>query len=227
MRKFRLFIQTTLLGGLVVVLPLAILFFIGRWIVRVIGSTVGPLTPLLGPGYNQYAPLAHLIVLALILFVCFLIGLAVRTQVGGLIYGLFERRVLKIAPGYSLVKETIVQLLGKDRPPFSTAVLARPFGNDTLVSAFITDSHPDGSHTVFVPTGPNPTSGFIFHLPAEAVFPIDVPLERVMRSIISAGAGSSTLLEAFHRRYPGGRAPEATGAGAACAPPHRKEGESS
>jgi len=208
MRKFRLFVQTTLLGGLVVTLPLAILFFVGRWIVRVIGSTIEPLTPLLGPEYNRYALLAHLIVLALILLVCFLIGLVVRTQVGGLLYGILERRVLKIAPGYSLVKDTIVQLLGKERPPFSTAVLARPFGNDTLVSAFITDSHPDGTQTVFVPTGPNPTSGFIYHLPPDAVFPIDIPLERVMRSIISAGAGSSPLIEAYRRRYPDGRHPD-------------------
>jgi uncharacterized membrane protein len=207
MRRIRLFLQTTLLGGLVVVLPVAILYFVGRWIVKVIASTLQPLTPLLGPDYNQYSLLAHLIVLTFLLLICFLIGLAVRTQFGGLLYGIIERRVLKIAPGYSLVKETIVQLLGKERPPFSTAVLARPFGNETLVSAFITDSHSDGSHTVFVPTGPNPTSGFIFHLPHSAVFPIRMPMERVMRSIISAGAGSRDLLDMFRQQYPTGYHP--------------------
>lgn len=197
MKRFRQFIQTTLLGGIVVVLPAVILVLVGRWLVAALGDAVQPLTPLLGPAYNRYEVVAHLIILSLILVACFLIGLGVRTQLGSMIVNTLERRVLKIAPGYSLIRETVVQLLGHERPPFSQAVLARPFGNDTKVFAFVTDSHDDGSYTIFVPTGPNPTSGFIFHVPPEVVDPLDVPLEKVMRSIISAGAGSRELLTAY------------------------------
>ncbi len=200
MKRFRAFLQTTFLGGIVVVLPVVILIFVGRWLMTTIGDAVQPLTPLLGPAYNRYELVAHLIVLSLILVACFLIGLVVRTQLGSMLYSTLERRVLKIAPGYSLIKETIVQLLGHERPPFSQAVLARPFGNETKVFAFVTDSHDNGHHTIFVPTGPNPTSGFIFHVPPEAVEPLDVPLEKVMRSIISAGAGSRDLLAAYQEQ---------------------------
>jgi uncharacterized membrane protein len=63
------------------------------------------------------------------------------------------------------------------------------------VSAFVTDSHDDGSYTVFVPTGPNPTSGNIYHLKGKWVHPVDVSVEDTMRSIISCGAGSSMLIE--------------------------------
>ena len=99
------------------------------------------------------------------------------------------------APGYSLVKETVFQFLGNKKSPFSSVALAQIFGNETMVSCFVTDTHEDGSRTVFVPTGPNPTSGNIYHLEAKYVHPVDVSVEDAMRSIISCGAGSSTLLK--------------------------------
>ena len=80
------------------------------------------------------------------------------------------------APGYSLVKETLSQFLGKKKQPFSSVVLCDIYGTKALVSAFVTDEHKDGSFTVFVPTGPNPTSGNIFHLPDDCVHPGDVSL---------------------------------------------------
>jgi uncharacterized membrane protein len=45
-----------------------------------------------------------------------------------------------------------------------------------------------------VPTGPNPTSGQIFHLPGEHVVLVDVGIDDAMRSIISCGAGSGEIM---------------------------------
>lgn len=120
--------------------------------------------------------------------------LLVRTRLGTWLYALIESRLLRRAPGYSMIKETIAQFLGKKQMPFSSVALVKIFGNDTLASAFVTDTHEDGSYTVFVPTGPNPTSGAIYHLQAENVFPVAVSVEDAMRSIISCGAGSSVLI---------------------------------
>ncbi len=75
--------------------------------------------------------------------------------------------------------------------------LVQVFGNSTLMTAFVTDEHPDGSCSVFVPTGPNPTSGNIYHLEGKYVHPVDIPVEEAMRSIISCGAGSNRLIEAY------------------------------
>jgi uncharacterized membrane protein len=64
-----------------------------------------------------------------------------------------------------------------------------------MCTAFVTDEHPDGSYTVFVPTGPNPTSGQIFHLKKDFVHPVDVGVDETMRSILSCGAGSTPLIQ--------------------------------
>jgi len=80
-------------------------------------------------------------------------GFLVRTKPGKWLHLFLESRLLMRAAGYSLIQETVQQFLGAKKSPFSSVALVRIFGNETLVSAFITDEHADGSFPVFVPTG--------------------------------------------------------------------------
>lgn len=197
MKKLREFIKSTLIGGLLVVLPVAIFAFVLAWVFNLVHRAISPLTKLVTPASNAQVILADVLVVLLLVCVCFLVGAVVRTRLGTWLYLLLETNLLRRTPGYSLIKETVSQFLGNKKSPFSSVALARIFGNDTLVSVFVTDTHEDGSYTVFVPTGPNPTSGNIYHLAAENVTPIEVPVEDAMRSIISCGAGSSALIAKY------------------------------
>ncbi len=184
---------------MVVILPVAILFFVFNWIFNLVRNMIQPLTNLVMTKSQIQEILAAILVIAVILTLCFVIGVFVRTSLGKWIYQTLENRILKVAPGYSLIKETVMQFLGSKKSPFSSVALAQIFGNETLVSAFVTDTHSDGSYTVFVPTGPNPTSGNIYHLEGRFVHPIDVPVEDTMRSILSCGAGSTKLIKALSK----------------------------
>jgi uncharacterized membrane protein len=194
------FFKTTLLGGIIVILPAIILIFAFKWLFGVVGNAIEPLTNMaerqltLGE-YNRYV--APVIVLSVIILGCFLFGLFVRTKLGQMIYMGFENSFLSKAPGYRMIKETVNQLLGKKTSRFSTVALVQIFENDTLVTAFITDEHENGMVTVFVPTGPNPTSGFIYHLDRKFVHPVDISVEDAMRSVISCGAGSEKLVKSI------------------------------
>lgn len=214
MKKLREFIKSTLIGGLLVVLPVAIFAFVLAWVFNLIHRAVSPLTKEFMTESIPQIILADALVVLLLVCVCFLIGAVVRTRLGKWIYTLIEANLLRRTPGYSLIKETVSQFLGNKQSPFSSVALARIFGNDTMVSVFVTDTHEDGSYTVFMPTGPNPTSGNIYHLPGENVFPVDVSVEDAMRSIISCGAGSSTLIRKLHEAAPAaskGDEPSGTG----------------
>ncbi|MFQ5950090.1 MAG: DUF502 domain-containing protein [Nitrospiria bacterium] len=197
MEKVKAFFKTSLLGGMVVILPVAILLFVFKWIFGLVTDIIEPLTSLIMTTSQVQKILADMLVIGIILIGCFLVGIFVRTTLGTWIYKLFEDRILKNAPGYSLIKETVIQFIGKKKSPFSSVALVQIFGNETLVSAFVTDTHADGSYTVFVPTGPNPTSGNIYHLKGKYVHPVDVPVEDAMRSIISCGAGSTRLINRY------------------------------
>jgi uncharacterized membrane protein len=200
MEKLKTFIKTSILGGTIIILPVAILVFVFKWIFHFITNLIQPLTNVVLKRYQVPEISADIFVVIIIIGACFLIGVFVSTRLGAFVFHALENRILKIAPGYSLIKETVVQILGKKESPFSSVALAQIFGNETLVSAFITDRHADGSYSIFVPTGPNPTSGNIYHLKGKYVFPIKVPVEDAMRSIISCGAGSTRLIDAYNRQ---------------------------
>lgn len=200
MKRISAFFKTSLLGGTVVILPVAILAFVFVWVFNLITNIIQPLTNVVLVRSQVPEISADILVIVIIIMACFIIGVFVKTRLGELVLGILENRILKIAPGYSMIKETVAQLLGRKESPFSKVALARIFQNDTLVSAFITDNHPDGSYTIFVPTGPNPTSGNIYHLKGEYVHPVKVSVEYTMRSIISCGAGSTKLIEEYRKR---------------------------
>jgi uncharacterized membrane protein len=195
MEKIKKFFMTTVLGGVLVILPVAILAATLGWIFNFTTDLIYPFTNALVSELGMRKLLADIIVIVLIVVTCFFVGIFVRTKFGKITFNAIEVMLLNKAPGYNLVKETVSQFLGQKRSPFSKVALVQIFGNETLVTAFVTDEHVDGSFSVFVPTGPNPTSGNIFHLKAKWVHPIDVTVEDAMRSIISCGAGSAKLLE--------------------------------
>jgi len=198
LNKIKIFFRTTLLGGVIVILPAIILGFAFKWLFGIVRDGIKPLTNLVVDTIDlldQYEELiATLIVLSVIILGCFAVGLFVKTRLGRWIYEGFENSLLSKAPGYKMIKETVNQFLGKKKSPFSSVALAQIFENDTKVTAFITDRHADGTITVFVPTGPNPTSGFIYHLDQKYVHPVNVSVEDAMRSVISCGAGSDALI---------------------------------
>lgn len=199
LKRTKQFFKTTVLGGITVILPTTVLVLAFRWLFGAVAKALRPLTNLvvdnitLPDRYNEL--IATLIVLTVIIIGCFLVGLFVRTRLGQLIYSALENSVLNRAPGYRMIKETVNQFLGKKETPFSSVALVQIFENETKVTAFITDRHDDGTITVFVPTGPNPTSGFIYHLDSRYVHPVDVSVEEAMRSVISCGAGSDKLVK--------------------------------
>ena len=205
MNRVKSFIRTCLLGGLIVLLPVGILIAAFRWVFGLIRNLIDPLTTMVLARSDMQELAAVIVGLGIIVVACFVVGLIVRTQIGRFVHEKLEQHVLKIAPGYNLIKETVMQFLGNRPSPFSSVALVRIFGNETMVTAFVTERHENGWFSVFVPTGPNPTSGNIYHLKPQFVHHVDQPVEDVMRSIISCGAGSANLLTSLHQKQAGGR----------------------
>jgi len=199
MTGLKRFFLTTILGGVVVLAPGVILLAVFLWLFNLIRGWIQPLTDQVVKHINREhwigEYLAIAIVLTVIVALCFIIGLLIKTAIGRFLHSQLEQRLLSIAPGYNLIKETVMQFLGRKKSPFSSVAPVRLFGNDTYATAFVTDEHANGYCTVFVPSGPNPTSGLIYHVAPENVVHIQHPVEDVMRSIISCGAGSVAVLE--------------------------------
>ncbi len=199
MNRLKRFLRTTFLGGIAVILPVVLTFLFLRWLFRVITDFIEPITHVVVKESRIQVYFAYILVIIFIISVCFFVGLVVRTRFGHFVHDTVEKRILKIAPGYTLFKETIKQFLGQERAPFSQVALVEAFGPNSLMTGFITDRHPAGYYTVYVPSGLNPTTGLILHLETKYVHLLDVPVEETMRSIIGCGAGSNKLVDSFLR----------------------------
>lgn len=190
--------RENLIVGLVALLPITILVIFFRWLYFTTTDLISPLTHLVLSWLDMGPWVADLLVLAVIVLVCYFVGLVIRTRVGEYFSALFGRYLFRKLPGYRLVKETISQFIRTDKAsPFSKVAVVKFYGEDIGSTAFVTAEHDNGYVTVFVPTGPNPTSGLMFHVPAERVVVLpDVPVDVAMRSVIGCGVGAQPIVMA-------------------------------
>jgi uncharacterized membrane protein len=193
MRRLVRFLGTTLLGGLLVVLPIYLAVLATLVIGRKLIGILGPLAKLLPEGIPQ----PNLVVAFLAVLVCFFAGLIAagfpRTAVGR---G-FEEKVLERLPGYSMIRVATRSLLGDVKTGLQVALVEM---EDGLVVGVIVERHPIGWVTVFIPSTPAPASGSVYLFPETKVHPVDVPLGTGLKAASKYGRGAGALLDGLRDR---------------------------
>ena len=198
MQRFKKFMTTTFIGGFLIFLPLIILLLTFNWMFELISNYLKPISTLLVEATRIQEFFAFIISVVIFLGICFFLGLFVKTRYGNIFYNIFEQNILKKIPGYKIIKETTVQLFGSQKNLFSGVALVNLFGNETMITAFITEEHSNGWFTVFIPSGPAPTAGFTYHLPPKYVNRVKYPIDMAMKTVISLGSGSKNILEMYN-----------------------------
>jgi uncharacterized membrane protein len=133
-----------------------------------------------------------------LIVVCFLAGLAVRTGPGLRAKNALERNLLERIPGYALVRGLAARVAGKQEDEAFAVALVEI--EEALVPAFVVEEHDDGQFTVFVPSVPTPAAGSIYILPKERVHVVDVPFAQAAAVITKWGAGARALKEALDKQ---------------------------
>ena len=194
MAKEHHYIRTTLIGGMLVVLPVAVFANLVLWFGDWAMAKTEPIARLIAAQLDLPLWVGHALTIAVILAACFVIGAIVSTRFGNRAFNCLERNTVQRVPGYKPVKE-IVGYLGRDQNPFARPVLVR-VGENVHLTGFLADEGPEGP-TIFVPTGPNPTTGLILHVTPEQVLPLNIPGSEVLQTVIACGAGSQRLLRSI------------------------------
>jgi uncharacterized membrane protein len=191
MKKCCGFIVSKFLGGLFVVVPIYLSVLL---LLKAMQSVVGFVRPfaMLLPAW---LPAEHALSLLLVLIVCFLIGVAIRTPAGRAVRERIEKSLFERIPGYALIRSLTQRLAGKDEESAWKPALVEI--EEALVPAFIIEELDDGRFTVFVPSVPTPFAGAVYILAPERVHPLDVPFTQALKSISRWGAGSKELVAAM------------------------------
>jgi len=191
------FFKTTFIGGLVALLPISMVIILFRWIINLIEKYLGPVVDYIADTDSRlYTFGLYVIALVAVFLIFFTIGLIIRTEWGRFLNKHLEQKYLVKIPGYKIARETVSQFFGKNKSFFKEVVIVDLFNSGTLMTGFITDDQGDVI-TVFVPTGPNPTSGNIYHVPKDKVLKTNAQVDTGMKSIISCGAGSTGIFESI------------------------------
>jgi uncharacterized membrane protein len=145
----------------------------------------------------DWIPAENLFSLLLVLIICFIVGVAVRTRSGRAVRERMEVALFGRLPGYGLIKSLTQRLTGDSEESAWTPALVEL--EDALVPAFIIETLDDGRFTVFVPSVPTPLAGAVYVLPHERVHILDIPFSQAIRSISRWGSGSSDLVAAMRK----------------------------
>jgi len=193
MKTFAEFLKSTIIGGVLIILPLGIL-------IVMVMKFVGMLKPIAEP-MAAYLPetlrFPMLLALALLLILSFAAGLLALTSLGRGVGRFIESSILNRIPGYSMMRSLTHRIGDID----DTAKFAPAFVEieEALVLAFIIEEHDDGKYTVFVPSAPTPAAGSIYVMEPSRVHFIDAPFIKAVRCVSKFGVGSEELLKSLRQ----------------------------
>ena len=191
MKFAREFLANTLIGGVLVVLPIYLAVLVLLKGMKSVAALVRPFAMLL----PAWLPAEHLLSLLLVLAVCCVIGIAVRTRVGRALRERMESSLFERLPGYALFRSLTERLAGEGREHVWKPALVEI--EEALVPAFIIEVLDDGRCTVFVPSVPTPLAGAVYILTPERVHPLNVPFTQAISSVTRWGSGSKELVAAM------------------------------
>lgn len=190
-------IRNIFITGLLVTLPIMITFFFIRVLFRMIDSLLGPtVNKLLSTmGLNFIIPGIGFILTFLIIFT---VGLASTNVIGKKILERFEKfldGIPMVKSIYSGAKQVIHTISTAKMATFSRVVLIQ-FPRRGIYSIGFITSEAQGEVqqvtkenviNVFIPTVPNPTTGFFLMIPREDITSLNMSIEDGIKLIMSGG----------------------------------------
>jgi uncharacterized membrane protein len=186
-----------LITGLLIWIPLAITI----WVLELIVSTMDQSLLLLPPQYQPQALLGYQIPglgALLTVVVVFVTGALASNILGQRLLGFWENllgRIPVVKTIYSSVKQVSDTLFSPGGQAFRKALLVQYPRRDSWTIAFLT-GRPGGDvakHlqdeyvSVYVPTTPNPTSGFFLMMRKADVIELDMSVDEALKYVISMG----------------------------------------
>ena len=178
-------------AGLLILLPIYLAVLL---LIKAAGSVVKLIQPLalLMP---DWVPAELALSLLLVLLVCFLVGVSVRTRTGKALRNRFEKSLFERIPGYALLRSLTQQIAGSGGDNVWKPALFE--SDEGLLPAFIIEQLDDGRYTVFVPSIPTPLAGAVYVCDASRVHPLDVPFTDALRTVSKWGSGAKDLVAAM------------------------------
>lgn len=197
--KFWNRVKNYLLTGVIVTAPVAITVYMSYHLVVWINSVTSHLIPQQWKIGNFVPYAVPGLGLVLLIAALMLIGMLTTGYVGKFFVKLWERIIRKmpvVSSFYSLMKQIFETFLSQKSRSFSEVVLVQYPRKDLWTIAFVSKDETGGEVadkvgqkmlSIYVPTTPNPTSGFLIFVPENDVIKLDMSVEDGIKYVLSCG----------------------------------------
>ena len=186
-----------IITGLLIWVPLGITILVIKLLIDLLDKTIVLLPPAWRPEqlFGIDVPGLGIIISSVVIFVT---GFFLTNFAGKRLISFWENILDKIPfvrTIYSGVKQVLSTVLSEDSDTFSQVLLIEYPRKDLWTLCFLTGEAPSSFNaitdsellTVFVPTTPNPTSGFIIMVPKKDVKKLDIEVEDALKLVMSLG----------------------------------------
>jgi uncharacterized membrane protein len=186
------------LAGLAVLMPLVVTYLILKFLILSADALLLSFIPeRFWPSNVWGIDIPGLGLIAILVLIIF-IGMFTRQYLGKKLFLLGDRLISKIPIGagiYNATKQFMNTFISDKEQQFKGVVVVEYPRRGSWVMGFIT-RNPDKRilnidernwTTVFIPTTPNPTSGFLIMVPLEETKPLDISTDEAFKFIVSAG----------------------------------------
>ena len=187
-------LSTTLIGGVVFLLPLIVVLVVLGQAMALVSQVAAPLAAMLPQRNIGGVAVATLVALALVLGLCYGAGLLARAAIGRALSENFENRLHALYPRYTVIKAMTQGLAGKGGTAVMKTVLVT--FDDHQLLAMEAERLDDGRVVVFLPGAPDPWSGNVVLVEPQRVQPIRDDVTALNRSLKGLGRGSAALMRA-------------------------------
>jgi uncharacterized membrane protein len=199
MKRLGEFLKTTLLGGLLVLLPVLLLYLLLAETLPLIIALATPIADLFPKGTFDRINFPVLIALILLVGASFVIGLGLRSAVGRRMGGWIEQNTLGRLAAYSALKGLTKGFVGaKEEAAFRPALLISSEGEQEL--AYVIEDHGDGNLTVLVPWSPAAFAGSVKIVSQDRIEWVNTNLGEFTNVLGHWGVGVKDLLKRGQKR---------------------------
>ena len=207
---FKKALKKNLIAGLLVTIPAALTYMILSFVITRVDRAMKPvMTGILGPENINLMEEWHIPGMGFLFLAIFImgVGLVGTNIIGKKVVAMGEKLLHKIPVVrviYTSIKKVVDTLSLTETPSFQKMVLITYPREPLKTLGIVCCDTPEGISgdekmlNIFVPTSPNPTTGFLFMLPEKDTQPLKMSVEEGLKMIISFGmthpkAGEETL----------------------------------
>ena len=185
--------KKTFVAGLFVLIPLIVTLYIIYVVVASVDIVISPAMKNLSAritGREFYIPGTGLVIFVLIVY---LAGVLASNYLGKKLISFGEKILRKIPivkSIYSSVKDMTEAFSSEKKKAFQETVLTDfPVHGHFVLGFVVNRTHVRGKPfcSVFVPTTPNPTSGYLIMVPEPELIFVDMPVDDALKYIVSIG----------------------------------------